>query len=365
MANAPAEATYLVQQVDPSLPNAQALASLPSSGILKNSEGILAIANPESDYLPFNLELASIAALNPAQGDILVAINNESWGKLSMGSAGHVLTATVEGPTYQPAIPFNTSIITATASTGTVPSSRVLVGGDGIGVVDVPDANSLFVVVTGILDSLFNLGTQGIIVNNSGTAISRSIISAGSTLAVENPQGIAGNISLDVNNDTTFQRVRVASNGSILATRSELNFIAGQNIGITIQDDGLNNKVNITLSANTPSIPAGVNWQITSISGAMRANKGYIVNGGSLVNLSLPSTSSVGDMIQVADMGGNGWTITQAASQQILFGEHSTTAGTTGSLASTGIHDAITLVCVVPNTTFLVVSGPQGTLTVI
>lgn len=363
MANAPAEAKYIVQESDVSLPNAQALEDL-SSGLLKNnSGGVISIASPTADYLPYNQELASIAALSPAQGDILVAINSESWRKLSMGTVGRVLMATVGGPSYEPIIPYNTSIITATPSAGAVPSSRVLLGGDGISIIDAPGANALFISANGTLDSLSTLSTSGILINNSGTILTRSVASSGS-ITVTNPQGLAGNINLDVVNDTSYQKVRILSSSSLIGTRSNINFIPGSNVGLTIIDDGSNNRVDVTISATDPTVPAGVTWEFISSSQAMLPNKGYAVTGGSNVSLSLPTSISRGQMIRVVGAGTGNWTITQAASQQIILGTSSTTVGTGGSITSYDAHACIELLCTVDNTVFLCVSD-RGNITVV
>lgn len=365
MANAPAEAKYIVQQSDVSLPNAQDLASL-SNGILKNnSGGIVSIASPTADYIPYNPELESIAALNPSSGDILVAINSGTWGHLSLGDVGTVLMSTSEGLSYEPVIPQNTSLITATPSTAGAPASRLLVGADGIAIVDVPAGNAIFLTVDGILDSLYNVGSSGLLVNNSGNVLTRSIVSSNSSVSIANSQGLAGDININVNNDTSYQQVRVLSNSTLVGTRSQLNFIPGQNTGLTIQDDGINNRVDITISAIDPVIPAGVTWTVVTSSGGMSPNMGYLINGSSLVSLSLPTTAAVGEVIRVAGFGNSNWSITQGPSQKIIFGStyaggtfnnSATTVGMDGSLASTAHTDAVELVCVVQNTTFLAVS---------
>jgi hypothetical protein len=41
----------------------------------------------------------------------------------------------------------------------------------------------------------------------------------------------------------------------------------------------------------------------------MASNIGYIANSGSLLTLTLPSTSTVGDTIRVTGKGSGGWTI--------------------------------------------------------
>jgi hypothetical protein len=62
--------------------------------------------------------------------------------------------------------------------------------------------------------------------------------------------------------------------------------------------------------------------------------------------------------------GGTSWEITQAAGQQIFFGNQSTTAGTGGSLTSTAQGDTLELVCRVADDEWQVVSA-IGNITVV
>jgi len=55
--------------------------------------------------------------------------------------------------------------------------------------------------------------------------------------------------TLSVVNDTTVQKVEVALNGTLVSTRKRLNFIAGTGVNISISDDTVNNRANITISS--------------------------------------------------------------------------------------------------------------------
>jgi hypothetical protein len=99
---------------------------------------------------------------------------------------------------------------------------------------------------------------------------------------------------------------------------------------------------------------------------AISGGNGYLANGttsGSLVQLSLPTACNPGDMIWIVGMGSAGWKITQGAGQQIHYGNLDTTAGTTGSLASTSEYDTVVIVCSVANTQFIRVNS-TGTIAV-
>lgn len=107
-------------------------------------------------------------------------------------------------------------------------------------------------------------------------------------------------------------------------------------------------------------------WSVvTGTTQAMAVNKGYFSNNAGLVTLTLPATAAVGDMFKVAGLGVGGWKIAQNASQLIHAGSSVTTTGVAGSLASTNAFDAISFVCAVANTTFVVTEGLQGNITVV
>ena len=108
------------------------------------------------------------------------------------------------------------------------------------------------------------------------------------------------------------------------------------------------------------------NWNtINTTSASMSTNNGYFANNSALVSLALPSVSAVGDPLSIVGMGAGGWTITQAAGQQIIIGSAATTLGVGGSLSSTNQYDSLTLVCAVNNTTWIARGAPQGVLTIV
>lgn len=117
----------------------------------------------------------------------------------------------------------------------------------------------------------------------------------------------------------------------------------------------------VTISAASVDL-----WDdVTSASVAMDANTGYTANNGAtLVVLSLPTTSAVGDFVEVNGKGAGLWTIDQAAGQQIHFGNVSTTLGATGTLSSTLQYDNVRLRCITADTIWTVVSS-QGSLSAV
>ena len=100
---------------------------------------------------------------------------------------------------------------------------------------------------------------------------------------------------------------------------------------------------------------------VTGTTQTMVANSGYIANNAALITFTLPTTSAVGQQMEIFGFGAGGWTIAQLLGQSINYGTAATTSGVTGSLSSTNQYDQVILTCTVANTTW-VASSPQGSL---
>lgn len=132
---------------------------------------------------------------------------------------------------------------------------------------------------------------------------------------------------------------------------------AGTNISI------INAAGSVTIAG---SGAAGFVWNdTTTTSQSMSSNNGYVADNSSLVTLTLPVSSSFGDVLSIVGKGSGGWTIAQNSSQLIHLGSSTTTTGTGGSLSSSNQYDSINLVCIVANTTWTARGAPQGNLTVV
>jgi hypothetical protein len=104
-------------------------------------------------------------------------------------------------------------------------------------------------------------------------------------------------------------------------------------------------------TAGNPTISvtgAGFAWQTASANVAnMVKDNGYIaISPGGALTFGLPATagSVIGDTLAITLDGATSIQITQAASQQIRFGNSTTTAGVGGSLTSTAQGDTLELV---------------------
>lgn len=192
------------------------------------------------------------------------------------------------------------------------------------------------------LQQVFNLFSTGTIANYAG-----------------NPNGNVAGTTFNFCWDTSNLNLWVCTtsgNSSTAVWTKVINLVAGD--GITIAQSG----ATITISVSG----SGLSWtEVTGTSATMSVNSAYIANNAGLVTLTLPSTSSVGDVIYIVGKGSGGWAIAQGSGQLIHIGSSVTTTGAGGSAASTNRYDSIQLVCTVANTTWTTLGGGQGALTIV
>lgn len=103
---------------------------------------------------------------------------------------------------------------------------------------------------------------------------------------------------------------------------------------------------------------------VTSSPGTTASNTSTVTNAGSLLTVPLPPSATDGDELRVIGVGSGGWHISQAAGQQIIFGNMSTTAGVGGSLASTNRYDSVMMKYSSAATAWMVTSS-IGNITVV
>lgn len=234
------------------------------------------------------------------------------------------------------------------------------------------------------------LGTSAQGISTSGSGSTVTITASSSTTTQKGVVALATNAEAIAGTDTTkaitsddlkaklgTQTVHGLPIGE--GTSSALTWTAAPTngqllIGSTGADPALNTLtpgtgISIANGAGSISISStggGVTWTVvTGTSQSMSPNNGYIANNAGLVTLSLPATSSVGDVLYVTGINNaTGWKIAQGLGQQIHFGTSDTTAGAGGFLASTQTRDSIQLVCVIANTEWNVLSS-IGNITVV
>lgn len=186
----------------------------------------------------------------------------------------------------------------------------------------------------------FNSGTLGVENANIGNITAKAIVQT------------------DANNNLTATAL---TDGQLLIGSTGNNPVPAaitSGVGISI----VNAPGSITISSSSMgAFPWNV---ITGTSATLSSNNGYFANNASLVTLTLPATSSVGDQLEIAAMGNGGFKIAQAAGQSITFGNTVTTPGTGGSISSTQKGDSIRLVCNVANNSWFQ-TGPTGNMTIV
>ncbi len=115
----------------------------------------------------------------------------------------------------------------------------------------------------------------------------------------------------------------------------------------------------ITIGSSNPFFT----WSVITANQMAISQEGYMVDGVGVIEISLPLSSSVGDIFSVIDIGGNGWKITQSAGQQINFGTSASTVGVTGYVQSIFRGDCATFICSEASLTWEVFPG-IGNLTI-
>lgn len=104
-------------------------------------------------------------------------------------------------------------------------------------------------------------------------------------------------------------------------------------------------------------------WTTIDSDQTLLPRNGYVTNSGATtLHLTLPVSCAEGAIFKVVRFNGN-FQINQNDSQQIWYGANATTQGVDGYITPTGNNASVDLLCVVANTTFVVVNS-QGAFSV-
>lgn len=198
------------------------------------------------------------------------------------------------------------------------------------------------------INSTINSTTSGV-VSSSSTGLLTSTATTNHAVQVGNASGTLTSLAVGATNtvllgntgaDPSFGAVPNAAlaNSSITVT-------AGTGVSVSGSPVSLGGTVTVGV------VGGGVTWSVITADQTAAVNNGYICNKASTLNLALPATSAVGDVIKVLNINtATGIKFTQAAGQQIFVNATSTTSGATGTLTSSAVGNAITLVCRTANT---------------
>ncbi len=170
--------------------------------------------------------------------------------------------------------------------------------------------------------------------------------------------------------------LNVAHGGTGLATLSTYQLMAGGTTATGVmQQVGIGSSGQVLTSNGAGALPtfqtpsAGFTWvDISTNTQPLAPNVGYVTDNASLVTYTLPVTAAFGTIIEITG-GVTGaatapWTIAQNAGQSINFGTSSTTVGVTGSLSANFQYDSVRILCIVADTTFVVLDS-SGSLNVV
>jgi hypothetical protein len=210
---------------------------------------------------------------------------------------------------------------------------------------------------------------------------------ADQTILGNNTGGAAAPVALTASQVRTLLGLVIGTNvqaydAALTALSNALSDLADPAANKVLYWDDTNNRfdflgagTNITISGGTISASGGgggglTYTEVTGTSQSAAVNNGYIANNASLVVVTLPSSASVGDIVEVVGSGAGGWKLAQNASQEIKWtaggvdGTNETTAGTGGYLASIDRYDTVKVQCIGNNNTWTVLRA-KGQLTIV
>lgn len=222
-----------------------------------------------------------------------------------------------------------------------------------------------------------NLQAAGLVTYSGAGVFSASTFSQHYTLVGGSANSVVGVapgtvgqalVSGGASADPAYGTLGVAGGGTGLATLSTYELLAsGTTATGTMQQIAAGSSGQFLVSNGAGALPSFQSlspsylpWSVeTGATVAMDDNNGYIADAASgSVTFTLPVSSAVGDIVEVAGLsGGSGWIIDQLAGQSIQYGVVSTTTGTGGSLSSSQNSDCVRLVCSVPSADWVVLSS--------
>ncbi len=144
--------------------------------------------------------------------------------------------------------------------------------------------------------------------------------------------------------------IRITRTRNFLATTPILDEVQVGGVSVFSWDKDGNviiNSLNLEVPL-TPDNGGRLQWTVITANQSAVVNNGFICNKATALELLLPATANVGDIIRVTGINtALGIKITQNAGQQIHLGPSSTTIGVGGFVQSSAIRDSLEMIAVV------------------
>jgi len=138
---------------------------------------------------------------------------------------------------------------------------------------------------------------------------------------------------------------------------------------IRVLGDGAGFNVVGNSSTNTLTVSTNIVWGVqrtTSPSITLSPFIKYILGTTTQIIISLPTSSSPGDMFWIVGAGVITWKIQQTSSQAVTVGLLTTTTGSSGSVTSVGRNCCLQLVtAITPGQTFISTGMVRGNLSIV
>jgi len=188
---------------------------------------------------------------------------------------------------------------------------------------------------------------------NSGGAVfpdgsgNINVVGDGSTIDIVGNPG-TNTLTVAVVGTGVLSSLTGNTGGPVFPTAGNTNIVGSGGITVT----GNPGTSTLTISSSNE-----VSWSTIVADQTAAVDNGYFCNKAGTLLLALPAVSVEGDIIEVANENtALGIQFTQAAGQQILLGNSSTTLGAAGTLTSSDVGDTLKIVCKVANTIWRVTS---------